>query len=136
MSKSPINNSIIYELELVSCKKGIPISLQNEEIYFDIDATGLYQLNLLFRLMNPISKQSIYQGTLRSIQGEDLFGKTGQFSHNKSQPLNINLNTNKVILEIFLQNKPINSIDGSSTIDSYLRVGSSEAVKQIIPLKP
>ena len=86
--------------------------------------------------MNPTNKKSIYQGTLRSIQGEDLFGKTGPFSHNKSQALNINLNTNKVILEIFLQNKPINSIDGSSTIDSYLRVGSSEAVKQIIPLKP
>ncbi len=135
LSKRPINNSIAYELELVSCTKGTPISLQNEEIYFDIDATGLYKLDLLFRLIDPTMKQDIYRGTLRSIQGQDLFGKTGQFSHNKSPPLNLNLNTNKVIIEIFLQDKPIDSIDGSSTINSYFRVGSSDAVVQVIPLR-
>ena len=135
LSKRPINNSISYELELISCEKGTPISLQNEEIHFDIDATGLYQLDLLFRLIDPTTRQDIYRGTLSSIQGQDLFGKSGQFSHNKSPPLNLNLNTNKVIIEIFLQDKPINSIDGSSTINSYFRVGSSDAVVQIIPLK-
>lgn len=135
LSRRPVNNSIRFELELISCQQGTPISLQNEVISFDIDATGLYLLDLSFRLIDPATSQSIYDGTLKSIQGEDLFGKTGKFSHNKSSPLSLNLKTNKVVIEIFLQEKPIDSLDGSDSIDSYFRIGSSNAVVQIIPLK-
>ena len=136
LSQSPINESLIYRLELTSCDKNKPISFKNELIYFDIDATGLYLTDLKFLLKDLDSLETIYEGTLKSIQGSDLFGKSGSFSHNRSKSLNLDLDTSVVIIEIFLQGKPINSLDGSDRIKSYLRVGSSAAASPVIPLTP
>ena len=132
LSKNPINTNIKYSIELLSCDGKTPISLNQEEIYFDLNATGLYQLDLPFKLKN--GDELLYSGKLVSYQGKDLFGNTGAYTYNKSDPLEISLNTNKAIMEIELLGKPINSTDGSDVVNSYFRVGESQAVMQTIPL--
>ena len=71
---------------------------------------------------------------MKSQSGSDLFGNTGQYSHNKSDPVKVSLETSSAILKIYLNGRPINSLDGSSVVETYFKVTGSEPTTQKVPL--
>ncbi len=130
------NQTLRYELSVVSCKDGSIIPIKDQNVSFDLNATSLNGFpNIAYSVLNAADSKSIASGKLNSIIGSDLFGHTGDYAHWETDALNYATALDKVILEIELDNVQLTITDKkATTVDSYLKVGNAAAVTQALTL--
>ena len=128
--------SLRYELSILNCKDGSAEAIKNQPVLFDLDATfpgGFRELNYT---ITDTSSIQISTAKLHVVEGSDLFGNTGNFAHYITQSFNYPSKLEKIILEIILDNVQIFPRDQTKTsIDSYLRIGDTQAVTQPLLIK-
>jgi hypothetical protein len=131
------DNHLDYEISAVDCD-GKPIGKMEGAIDFDIGAsTNIGRTSLPYSSLDGASAQ---RGVLQPVQGQDLFGNTGekyQFFRT-SQAVTLNTDTKSVKIRIELGGTPIEAYTPediqNGTVATYLRFGDAAPVKQSVQL--
>lgn len=125
------NQTLKYELSVVSCKDGSIVPIKDQVLSFDLNLTSLNGFQALAYTVLDASGKSISAGDLATVEGSDLFGHQGPYAHWVTKGLSYTSNLDKVILEINLKNIRLQSVNPSATTaESYLKVGDAAAVTQ------
>ena len=136
ISQIASKQSFRYELSAVNCKDGSVIPIANQTLYFDLNAESEIALGQVSYAVSDATQGTIIsEGILELVAGNDLFGNTGRYNHWKTASMNYTSALPKLVLEIRLEDitvKPINPL--AKSIDSYLKIGSSQAVMQPLSL--
>ena len=125
------NQTLKYELSVVSCKDGSIVPIKDQVLSFDLNLTSRNGFQSIAYAVLDTAGKSISSGNLATVEGSDLFGHTGQYAHWVTKNLSYSSNLDKVILEINLKNIRLESPDTSATTAaSYIKVGDAAAVTQ------
>jgi hypothetical protein len=126
------NQTLRYELSVVSCKDGSIVPIKDQVLSFDLNLTSLNGFkSISYAVLDSATSKSVSSGTLAAVQGSDLFGHTGEYAHWVTKSLSYATNLEKVILEINLKDIRLQSVNPSATTaESYLKVGDAAAVTQ------
>jgi hypothetical protein len=126
------NQTLRYELSVLSCKDGSVIPIKDQTISFDLNLSTLNGFkDIAYSVLNPTTSKVIASGPLDTVRGSDLFGNKGEVAHWVTKSLSYSSNLDKVILEINLKNIRLQSQrEGDSEAESYLQVGTASAITQ------
>ena len=123
-----------YEVAHSDCD-GFALVLEKADILFDIDGFVTGVTPIRYEIDDGITK---YDGRLNTIAGKDLFGKTGSnLFHFATLNVNLNAETKKVTLRIFLDGQSFKKTDGSTPVgdellNTYLRFGNAKPVMKVV----
>ncbi len=124
-----------YELAVLNCKDGSVESLKDQPVLFDLDASLAQGFQPIAYALLDSTSTPISNATLEVVLGSDLFGNTGNYAHWTTKSFSYTSKLEKLILEIKLDNIQIQVRDPAATnINSYLRIGSAQAVTQPLPI--
>lgn len=137
VTSAAFDNHLDYEISAVDCD-GKPIGKMEGAIDFDIGAsTRIGGTPLPYSSLDGANAQ---RGVLQPVQGQDLFGNTGekyQFFRT-SQAVTLNTDTKSVKIRIELGGTGIKAYTPediqNGTVATYLRFGDAAPVKQSVQL--
>ncbi|MBC7660582.1 MAG: hypothetical protein H7249_12865 [Chitinophagaceae bacterium] len=127
------NQTLRYELSVVSCADGSVIPIKNQAVWFDLNAiaTDGFQSSS-YTIYDSSDKAYLASGDLKIVRGRDLFNHSGSsYAHWETATLSYSTDIEKLILEIDLNGnsfKPYTA--GAATIASYLKVAGAQTVTQ------
>lgn len=126
------NQTLRYELSVLSCKDGSVVPIKDQTISFDLNLSTLNGFkDIAYSVLDPITSKTISSGPLDTVIGSDLFGNKGNVAHWVTKSMSYSSTLDKVILEINLKNIRLQAQDALSTeAESYLQVGTAAAVTQ------
>lgn len=126
------NQTLKYELSVVSCKDGSVVPIKDQAVAFDLNLTSLNGFkSIAYTVLDAATSNTVSAGDLSTVVGSDLFGHTGEYAHWVTKDLSYTSDLDKVILEINLKNIRLQALDPSATTaESYLKVGDAAAVTQ------
>ncbi len=136
LSRKVTQQLIRYELALVSCKDGSVLTLDHQVVLFDIDVViDPSDRPVDYRVYASGSEQLLAADRLGSVEGSDLFGRRGPYSHWKTESFQFSNQESSIILEIDLKGFTLDSmIPKAVSVESYLKIGNSDPVEQTISL--
>ncbi len=128
--------SLFYSIGLKCQGKATP--LNNVPISFDINATVTpFSSPVSYRILDPVTKQVLIDSQMESFNGRDLFDnvdtETQRFAFWETQPIQIATERLELVLEVILTDRDVGfsqqpSVGGSGHIDTYCRVGQTDAI--------
>lgn len=126
------NQVVKYELQILSCKDGTIVPLNDQSIAFDLNM-HYYNGDLApigYRVLEASSSTELVSGDFKTVSGSDLFGNTGSgYRHWSTENVSFASKVEKIVLEINLKKAKLKTINaGDKTADSYLRMGKASAV--------
>ncbi|RYZ58841.1 MAG: hypothetical protein EOP07_05800 [Proteobacteria bacterium] len=126
------NQTLRYELSVLSCKDGSVVPIKDQTISFDLNLSTTNGFkDIAYSVLDPMSSKTISSGPLETVVGSDLFGNKGNVAHWVTKSMSYSSTLDKVILEINLKNIRLQAQDALSTeAESYLQVGTAAAVTQ------
>lgn len=129
------NQTLRYELSMLSCKDGSAQAIKDQVVYFDLNSISPAGFRAYDYQTTDLMGNVLSSASFEVVTGSDLFGNVGNYAHWMTETFSVPGSLDKFILEIKLDNtqmKPINP--GDLKIDSYLRIGKAQAVTESIPI--
>lgn len=119
------NQFLHYSISVESCD-GSPYLIDGQPILFDVDAF----------LEGEITNYEIiiagksYPGTAETVNGSDLFNKTGpQYRHSRTKAIVQGAKATTIEIKIDVSNLVLTPIAGGNLLDTYIRIGQTETVQ-------
>lgn len=122
--------TILYELSLVSCEDGSVIPLKDQNFQFDLNAyTNLGDME--YSVFDASTKEMIGKGSLKRKQGADLFGNVGpSWWRWENGVFSLPEGHAKIVMKLKLLTIEDTISDDLTIIETFFRIGDTKAVER------